>query len=415
MVYIMKKTLIYAILITTVILCIGGCGKKNEQEESAPDVVEDKEPQEEPEEDTLEPVSEKGNPYNFDEKYLGYYSNNYWGMDLKQIDGENLIVDVYEYGYLLDENNPYPILDSKTFNVYGDYTLSEFDVIFNDDGTFQLTEEQATCVNNVMMMSYTSDLSYIDNVNGYYHDANAKNLGTMKFFKSDDKPDDTKKIDWAGYYEEHENTQVLSNRRDNELYPKYIKHIPQHSVYICGDPEADDYFWLLEINTRPLYKEYSAYYDIDNPYMYQASLNLIYKDDDGGYTASTYLNFNRELKGKDFRMYSFGYAQTESIGFLDEYYNEDDIYPNDKYGYFILDCADQKNIILKTNIISASYNQGEEEKTIELEDESVFLPASVDEIKDMGIQIEVFGGESWYKQDFESWYNFDFSQVVTDN
>lgn len=413
----MKKILIYISIITIAILCIGGCGKKAQEESNEENIEADiteveesqEEPQEESKESALKPVSEKGNPYNFDENYLGYYSNNYWGMDLKQIDGENLIVDVYEYGYLLSENNPYPILDSKTFNVYGDYTLSEFDVIFNDDGTFKLTEEQASNVNLGMMMTYTSDLSYISVAYGRYHDTNAEFFGTKTFSKSEDKPDGTKKIDISGYYDEHANTQTLTNRRDNEAYPKYIEYIPKYSTYICGDPNKDDYFWLLEINTRPLERDDYIWKDINNPYMFQARIAQISKNDNGFIVE----NISLQDLYNSFRMYSFGYSQTEFIGFRP--YFEDSVsnpYPDIDYAYLTMDCTDSEKITVHTNIVESTAFVDGHLTTIKLDETSEFIPISTDEITNLNIQI-LHNGE--YYKAWESWYNFDFSQVSVNN
>ena len=60
-------------------------------------------------------------------------------------------------------------------------------------------------------------------------------------------------IDEMGYEETDklENTQPISNRREKEQYPRYIKYIPTEKLYISGKPETDKFFWFLKVNTLP--------------------------------------------------------------------------------------------------------------------------------------------------------------------
>lgn len=46
-----------------------------------------------------EKITENGNPYNFKEEFLGWYENQYGAFHLKQIDGENILIDFYILGY----------------------------------------------------------------------------------------------------------------------------------------------------------------------------------------------------------------------------------------------------------------------------------------------------------------------------
>ena len=70
----------------------------------------------------VEAVTESGNTYEFNEEYLGYYTNNYYGIHLKQIDGGTLITDLYFYDYYLTSVYA-AVMDQNTFN---------FEYFYND-------------------------------------------------------------------------------------------------------------------------------------------------------------------------------------------------------------------------------------------------------------------------------------------
>ena len=64
-----------------------------------------------------EKITENGNPYNFKEKFLGWYENQYGAFHLKQIDGENILIDFYILGYKFLQDYSVAIMSEDTFDL----------------------------------------------------------------------------------------------------------------------------------------------------------------------------------------------------------------------------------------------------------------------------------------------------------
>lgn len=291
-----EKQLMFLVCMFFLGFILSGCGKKDNTEdvkkkqeeseiqETSKDDLKTKEVEEEKEEKGAEPeekkkiegpISENGNPYDFPVEKLGYYTNTYWGYDLKQIDGEYIVYDKYEFGYLVLENANLIIMDDNTFNM-NRIDDADADVSFLDDGSFVLDKYQATS-NDILANSYVldaletnsaSDDGYIDCLCEY---------GIQGAYVKSEMPTEQKiteqvKLNRSNVIEtpQYENTQPIKNRREKEGYPKYLKYIPQEEYYICGDPGGNLYFWFMKAQTTP--EDTSEELDFRNPYMYKMTL-----------------------------------------------------------------------------------------------------------------------------------------------
>lgn len=217
-------------------------------------------------------VSENGNRYGFEEKYLGYYTNGYFGMHLKQIDGESLKIDIYFCDYYWTDMCA-AIMDEKTFNymyfyeggmestvlqngIYNSQS-NKFDtnIVMKEDGSFSL--DNTAQFTNVCQQYWGEMLMEL-------HDLESQREGVLGIFEyafgtyvKQELPKGKMLNSWNLHYENmnntdcyYKNTQPLKNRISVDNYPKYIKYIPTEQYYIWGgDPLKKESFIIMQVFT----------------------------------------------------------------------------------------------------------------------------------------------------------------------
>ena len=236
----------------------------------------------------VEAVTESGNTYEFNEEYLGYYTNNYYGIHLKQIDGGTLITDLYFYDYYLTSVYA-AVMDQNTFNFeyfYNDgmedtvvqsgaynsqYSRFDTNIQMQEDGSFSLdnTAQFQTawegCLGQTMGLFYAVDIRFqdvpviFDYAYGRYERAE---LPKGKALNSYDPSVIGMEEEYGEYAEGcyYKNTQPLKDRISVESYPKYIKYIPTEKYYIHGgDARKNETFFLMKVMTGADSGEYNMY------------------------------------------------------------------------------------------------------------------------------------------------------------
>lgn len=349
----------------------------------------------------LPQISENGNPYNFPVEKLGYYTNGYWGFDFKQINGDVLVCDKYEYGYLVSENDTFNIMDNNTFNISQVEDING-DVEFADDGTFQLSRYQADFVERTQYL-YAPDAYKNDPVYGdicildKYGSIGVFQKAKLGEFKLTDDVMwirmhwnfDAQFYDYGmEYYNKNSitNSQPVANRRDHDKYPKYIKNIPTDKFYIYGNPNTDSSFWILKVRTVP--QEGASERDAEkffNPYMYEIELSkCIFYDEDKRWKIDN-------LDVDTIRIYAFGESQTEHIGLIFGIMDEPFSYwgysdDGDEY-YLKLDCTDiaSGQIVLKSNLINKMFYLESESDITAMKNGATFTCIDEDSLKALDI------------------------------
>ena len=226
----------------------------------------------------LDPIGEDGNPLGIPEEYLGYYTNGYYGYQIRQIDGYRLICEVVAFGYRISPS-AIEVIDSKPEGL-----VCTFDPSLTEGTEFLLTKEGFN-LEGVSYLLPETMFSFFD----YTYDI-VKEAGMDRYeerpifqrfqlgeYQRADLPDPIYNLTYNDAetvstevmksepgmpsYEEYdkvlsdkitrvqsENTQPVKNRRDYEKYPKWIKYMPDSKYYIYGNP-ADEKIILMTVYT----------------------------------------------------------------------------------------------------------------------------------------------------------------------
>lgn len=218
-------------------------------------------------------VSENGNEYSFDEKFLGYYTNGYVGLYFNQIDGSRVLVDVFLYDYFIGMTTA-EVMDKNTISFVYEPGMTESDIdtgvykselshfetntIFEDNkvtfnSTAQLGHNFIASILGQGMAPYFLDMTL--NNDGVYDEFerlelgiyDKKDISELNELKLTNSHNPMWEYDEGCYYE---NNQPLTDRMSKENYPKYVKYIPSHKYYIAGgNPKNNEDFMLLKVMT----------------------------------------------------------------------------------------------------------------------------------------------------------------------
>lgn len=246
------------------------------------------------EKEEMKEIGSEGNTYDFNEDYLGYYTNGYFALDLKQINGDVLIIDLFFYDYYFGTMEA-SIMSADSFNfeyLYGNlqgstvvrdgaynsqYNTADTNIVIKEDGSFSF--DKSAQFENALYgclgegIGLFADLDVITNAGEYYNSIREFAFGT--YFKSEQKYAyclnaynpalSDAGFEWAEecYYE---NTQPLKDRIAQEQFPKYIKYMPTSKFYINGNPELKEDFILAQVFTAEGtgYSIGSDEYNMDN-------------------------------------------------------------------------------------------------------------------------------------------------------
>lgn len=293
----MKKFIIY--ILTVLVASLGlltGCQKAEEKEPKKTEADANQEEQTDPLEKALQDaqqtvyykdwseeyrgtsfedlpkVSENGNEYSFDEKYLGYYTNGYVGLYFNQIDGSRVLVDVFLYDYFIGMTTA-EVMDENIISFVYESGMTESDVyssgaykselnhfetntVFEEDkvtfnSTAQFGSNFIASILGQGMAPYFSDLTLNgDNLYGEFESLelgiyDKKDISELDELKLTNSHNPMWEYDEGCYYE---NNQPLTDRMSKENYPKYVKYIPSHKYYISGgNPQNKEDFILLKV------------------------------------------------------------------------------------------------------------------------------------------------------------------------
>lgn len=336
-------------------LCMFGCKGKGEKKPKEKDsVVSEEQKTEDKEVTTWEDeaeqtiyvdleevpnVSENGNRYGFEEKYLGYYTNGYFGMHLKQIDGESLKIDIYFCDYYWTDMCA-AIMDEKTFNYMYFYEGGmESTVIQNGiynsqankfDTNIVMKENGSFSLDNTAQFTHVCQ-QYWGELLAELYDLNSQREGVSGLFEyavgtyvKKELPKGKMLNSWNPLYEDmnnadcyYKNTQPLKNRISVDNYPKYIKYIPTEQYYIWGgDPLKKESFIIMQVFTgegsgdsegRNVYNKVVAKF---NAFYYEEARNSWYNGVYGKEVANVERDVNIKYQDgtySDWDTYTFGF------------------------------------------------------------------------------------------------------------
>lgn len=213
-----------------------------------------------------EKITENGNPYNFKEEFLGWYENQYGAFHLKQIDGENILIDFYILGYKFLQDYSVAIMSEDTFDLtYNEdkangISSTAYNITINEkDGEIRFFIEDSTSAEHFLEYSLGQNQGMFQelmNYNDVKTEFNLKWYFYGKFTKT--KPPETyKEVSIFGeeLYDFEtgefiaENTQPVDNREIKERFPKLAKYLPQENWYYTGDLDNKKEVSLIYIST----------------------------------------------------------------------------------------------------------------------------------------------------------------------
>lgn len=213
-----------------------------------------------------EKITENGNPYNFKEKFLGWYENQYGAFHLKQIDGENILIDFYILGYKFLQDYSVAIMSEDTFDLtYNEdkangISSTAYNITINEkDGEVRFFIEDSDSAEHFLEYSLGQNQGMFQelmNYNDVKTEFNLKWYFYGKFTKT--KPPETyKEVSIFGeeLYDFEtgefiaENTQPVDNREIKERFPKLAKYLPQENWYYTGDLDNKKEVSLIYIST----------------------------------------------------------------------------------------------------------------------------------------------------------------------
>lgn len=201
--------------------------------------------------DSIEPVSEAGNTYDFNTDNLGYYTNGYIGFDFYQVQGDVIATNIFVLDYMMgtcyvDVMSPDTISFVYSQGVTEAYTDADGFISTGDmtESTIDLSAEEfiidstAKIGNTFSMNLYPDaqnyfylyedgdpDTSVFDTMSiGLYQKQSVDYIDTLKCINSYNpvsSPD-------MCYYE---NNQPLKDRLSMEQYPVYVKAVPEPGYY----------------------------------------------------------------------------------------------------------------------------------------------------------------------------------------
>ena len=201
--------------------------------------------------DSIEPVSEAGNTYDFNTDNLGYYTNGYIGFDFYQVQGDVIATNIFVLDYMMgtcyvDVMSPDTISFVYSQGVTEAYTDADGFISTGDmtESTIDLSAEEfiidstAKIGNTFSMNLYPDaqnyfylyedgdpDTSVFDTMSiGLYQKQSVDYIDTLKCINSYNpvsSPD-------MCYYE---NNQPLKDRLSMEQYPVYVKVVPEPGYY----------------------------------------------------------------------------------------------------------------------------------------------------------------------------------------
>ena len=213
-----------------------------------------------------EKVTENGNPYSFNEEYLGWYENQYGAFHLKQIDGENILTDFYVLGYKFLQDYSVAIMSEDTFDLTynqdkaNGVASTESNITINEkDGEIRFFIEDRDSAEHFLEYSLGQSQGMFQelmNYNDVKTEFNLKWYFYGKFTKKE-PPETYKEISTfsADLYDFEtgefiaENTQPVNNREIKERFPKLAKHLPQENWYYTGDLDNKKEVSLIYIST----------------------------------------------------------------------------------------------------------------------------------------------------------------------
>lgn len=271
------------VVITLLSLCMFGCkGKEDKKPKEKDNVVSEEQKTEDKEVTTWEDeaeqsiyvdlekvpnVSENGNRYGFDENYLGYYTNGYFGMHLKQIDGESLKIDIYFCDYYWTDMCA-AIMDEKTFNYMYFYEGGMDSTVLQNgiynsqsnkfDTNIEMKEDGSFCLDNTAQFTNVCQQNWGELMMELY---DLQKTGIFEYafgtYVKQELPKGKMLNSWNLHYSDvynsgcyYQNTQPLKNRISVDNYPKYIKYIPTEEYYIWGgDPLKKENFIIMQVFT----------------------------------------------------------------------------------------------------------------------------------------------------------------------
>lgn len=208
-------------------------------------------------------VSEEGNTYEFDEKLLGYYTNDVVGLYLRQIQGDTIATDVFFYGYYMGWF-PCDVMSSNSICL--SYTDGEDNgekeiVIENNSFEIKGTNQVGFFIDNACGMNYIPYLKNLAMNNNGFDQSFPTSMALTRYDRHDDMIEDLKVtneykpymstdengnpmiMDGGAYYE---NNQPNKDRDSVQNYPKFIQYMPTHNWYILGNPSEKTKFMTAQ-------------------------------------------------------------------------------------------------------------------------------------------------------------------------
>lgn len=223
--------------------------------------------------DSIEPISEAGNTYDFNTDNLGYYTNGYIGFNFYQVQGDKIATDVFILDYFMGSCFNVDVIDPDTISFV--YSTGTTDSQVDADGHLfttgdDLTESTINLSDGQFIIDSTVKLqdtipSSITQDNNIYFWGIAKNFSSIYdnqtiydemslglYEKKDSSYIDNLYCcnsynpligsEYSGSY--YENNQPVKDRLSQEQYPKYVKYIPQQGYYYWtesgNEPSSDN-------------------------------------------------------------------------------------------------------------------------------------------------------------------------------
>ena len=201
--------------------------------------------------DSIEPVSEAGNTYDFNTDNLGYYTNGYIGFDFYQVQGDVIATNIFVLDYMMgtcyvDVMSPDTISFVYSQGVTDAYT--DADGVFATGDATQTTIDLSAeefIIDSTAKIGNTFSMNLYPDAQNYFYlyedgDPDTSVFDTMSVGlyqkQSDDYIETLKCINSYNpvsspdmcYYE---NNQPIKDRLSMEQYPVYVKAVPEPGYY----------------------------------------------------------------------------------------------------------------------------------------------------------------------------------------